>query len=89
MHGLVYPHDHEFWDQYYPPNGFGCRCTVQTLSQREVDKREEDVRTEMPGQVMVTDRATGMETFVTPMPDSGWGNNIGKDWLAGLEPKEI
>ena len=26
--GVVLPIDDNFWDYYYPPNGWGCRCTV-------------------------------------------------------------
>lgn len=26
--GLVLPADHPFWEQHYPPNGWGCRCRV-------------------------------------------------------------
>jgi SPP1 gp7 family putative phage head morphogenesis protein len=29
LDGKIYPIDHPFWDTYYPPNGWGCRCTVQ------------------------------------------------------------
>lgn len=32
MHGVVYPYDHPFWKNNYPPNGFNCRCTVRALS---------------------------------------------------------
>lgn len=88
LHGLVYEHDHPFWDSYYPPNGFGCRCAVQTLSRRQVEKRGEKIQTENPGSIRLTD-STGMETFVNPVPDAGWSSNIGKDWLAGLEPREL
>lgn len=32
LDGLVFPRDHEFWSQYYPPNGFNCRCIVEEMS---------------------------------------------------------
>ena len=35
LHGKIFPSDHEFWDTFYPPNGFNCRCTVITLSERQ------------------------------------------------------
>lgn len=31
LDGVIYPADHPFWDQYYPPWDFGCRCTVIPL----------------------------------------------------------
>lgn len=31
LDGVTYPADHPFWDQYYPPWDFGCRCTVIPL----------------------------------------------------------
>jgi len=89
LHGMVYPHDHPFWDQFYPPNGFMCRCTVTTFSARQVKARGLTVQTEIPDRIKVTDPATGMETFITPMPDKGWSTNVGQDWLAGLSPAEM
>lgn len=28
LHGTTLPPSDPFWDKYYPPNGWGCRCTV-------------------------------------------------------------
>jgi hypothetical protein len=28
MNGITLPIDDPFWDSYYPPNGWNCRCTV-------------------------------------------------------------
>lgn len=31
LEGVVRPVDDDFWDLYYPPNGWNCRCDVQQL----------------------------------------------------------
>lgn len=31
MNGITLPASDPFWDKYYPPNGFNCRCTVQKV----------------------------------------------------------
>lgn len=28
MHGITLPPSDSFWEEFYPPNGWGCRCTV-------------------------------------------------------------
>ncbi len=32
-HGLLLPHDHQFWLRAFPPAGFNCRCRVISRSQ--------------------------------------------------------
>ncbi len=29
LEGVTYAIDHEFWDTFYPPNDWGCRCDVE------------------------------------------------------------
>lgn len=31
LEGITLPASDPFWDNYYPPNGFNCRCTVQKV----------------------------------------------------------
>lgn len=86
LHGMVFPADHPFWDENYPPNGFRCRCTVQALSKGQVKRLGLEVQTEMPGDMQYTDPKTGMEYHVArPGADDGFRNNPGKSWLADLE----
>lgn len=44
LDGKIFPMDHPFWDKYYPPNGWGCRCTVQQTD----EDPEEEVPMDLP-----------------------------------------
>lgn len=48
MDGRVFPADSPVWDTWFPPNGFRCRCTVKTLSKRQVEARGLTVETKPP-----------------------------------------
>lgn len=37
LEGVTYPIDHEFWDTYYPPNDWGCRCDTSPAVGEETD----------------------------------------------------
>jgi len=60
---LTLPHDHPFWETNYPPNGWGCGCTV-----RAVPAPEKDAATTPPEGWDVPDPKTGMP----PGIDKGW-----------------
>jgi SPP1 gp7 family putative phage head morphogenesis protein len=80
LHGQVYPADHPFWDAWFPPNGFRCRCTVKSLSKRQVEARGLKVQDEIPDMI---------ETEQGLMPlrsEPGFGRNAARDWLSGLSP---
>lgn len=53
LHNKVYPHDHKFWSKYYPPNGWGCRCTVEALTKEEVKEFGYKVSRDLPKNVKV------------------------------------
>lgn len=78
----VFPADHGFWDSWYPPNGFRCRCTVQSLSERQVKKRGIKVGRKDPtgGLIEPIDPKTGNKTAAVPLlPDRGFKTNVGKN----------
>ena len=39
LHGKIFRADDPVWDVIYPTNGFGCRCRVRALSERQVRAR--------------------------------------------------
>ena len=43
---IILPVDHPAWNWLFPPNGWGCRCNVIQLSQRDFDARKASVTTE-------------------------------------------
>lgn len=36
--GLCLPKDDPFWDTHYPMNGYGCKCWVRFINQRQYDE---------------------------------------------------
>lgn len=36
--GLVLPADSPWWNVHYPPNGWGCKCSVRSFSRADVDR---------------------------------------------------
>ena len=37
-HNTVLPVDDEWWLTHYPPNGWNCHCTVQSLNERDLER---------------------------------------------------
>jgi SPP1 gp7 family putative phage head morphogenesis protein len=48
LNGKAYRSDNPFWDRYYPPNGWKCRCSTYSLSESEAESRGVEVLTEIP-----------------------------------------
>ncbi|MFH2064977.1 MAG: PBECR2 nuclease fold domain-containing protein [Pseudomonadota bacterium] len=91
IHEVVYPADHPFWDTWYPPNGFRCRCTMKSLSARQVEKRGLKIETKDITGTLVEpiDPETGNKMPARLlMPDPGFKYNPGKAVHGGLAPAE-
>lgn len=37
--GLILPIDDPWWQAHYPPNGWGCKCTVRALTRGQLERR--------------------------------------------------
>nr|WP_256473554.1 phage minor head protein [Neisseria sp. HSC-16F19] len=95
LHGLIYHIDDVFWDYFYPPNGFNCRCTVTAYSARDLEKRGLAV-SEGGGQIEDVHRVVNKRGDTVPakalrLPDgrsfsadAGFEGNVGKRHLAQL-----
>lgn len=81
--GLVLPINDPWWETHYPPNGWGCRCGVRSLSKRQLDREGLEV-VEAP-KVEITERINAQtgEVYgeVPEGIDTGWDYNVGRAWL--------
>ena len=81
---LILPASDPFWKTHYPPNGWGCKCGVVGMSEREIQRMIDkgvDVRRESP--VIEyrdwTNKKTGEVHSVPIGIDPGWDYNVGID----------
>jgi len=82
-HNLVLPVDHPHWNTWAPPNGWNCRCTLQSLSQGDVDRltaQGEKLIFEPPAYSVrgYTNKRTGVVSMVPDGIDPGWAHNPGR-----------
>jgi len=92
-HDTVLPVGHPWWDTHFPPNGWGCRCDVQSLSQRDLDRRGLRVQPEAPpGATVTREVRSGGTTKWVQVPrgiDPGWDYNVGKAGFGGYIPPRL
>ncbi|MDP7142681.1 MAG: PBECR2 nuclease fold domain-containing protein [Alphaproteobacteria bacterium] len=91
-HDIILPVDHPFWQQFYPPNGWGCRCTVQQLSERDLERRGLKVSADdtLPNAKRTfTNKRTGEIIRVPQGIDPGFSFNIGRARMKALTPPPL
>lgn len=79
-HNLCLRIDDPYWDKWAPPCGWGCRCTLQSLSDRDVERMRGELKFEPPPdiyRVWINGR-TGEEVDIPVGIDPGWDYNPGK-----------
>lgn len=82
--GTILPVDSSFWDEWMPPNGWGCKCWVRQVTKAEAARR--GVSTEPAvDQTVVENRRTGEVQIVPQGIDPGWQRNPGRLRLQGME----
>jgi SPP1 gp7 family putative phage head morphogenesis protein len=81
--GSIYPVDHLFWQTHYPPNGWGCRCTVRAYSQGDLDSKNLSVSPAFEEKTReVITRDGEIKDRVPVGIDPGWDHNVGQAWLS-------
>ncbi len=92
LDGKVFPAGHKFWDTWWPPNGFNCRCSVISLTKQQVEKRGLKVeKDDLTGSLIEpVDPVSGARLPARPLvPDPGWDHHPGKSVWGGITPREL
>ncbi|AQQ35108.1 phage minor head protein [Burkholderia cenocepacia] len=97
LHGKVWRWDDPIWDVIFPPNGWGCRCRVQALSEEEFKRLgvplEDGSDAIQTVQVPINKAGDTMDVRVVRYtdeagrerifrPDPGWDYNPGADYAS-------
>ncbi len=91
--GLILPVDDPFWNEWFPPNGWGCKCWLRQITESEARSLGYSgaPAPAVPDVPFKNDR-TG-ETLAVPRGiDPGWASNPGKargDNLAALLSRKL
>lgn len=89
--GLILRADNEFWARHWPPNGWNCRCRVETLAQRDIDRMGKSGPDPTPddGTYEWLDKRTGKTHTLPQGVDPGWDYTPGatRDLIAEVKAK--
>lgn len=101
LNGLVFPAGDPFWNSYWPPNGYRCRCRVSALTAREahaegarlessegrITEKEVPVGRAKPGHPAPRAKVASFELRpgLSISPDPGFSYNPGKAAWPGLQ----
>ena len=93
LNGRVFRSDDPIWESHYPPNGWGCRCRVRTLSQRRLEQLGLNVQESgnrlstgsvdagydpRTGELYQMDVTRYRVGKQSMSPDPGWSQNVGR-----------
>lgn len=89
-HDTVLPVDDAFWRTHAPPNGWNCRCQVQSLSERNLKRHGHEVSDKAPDiEVEAREVNTPEGKVKVDVPkgiDTGFDYNVGDaSWGRGAE----
>ncbi len=91
LDGKVFAATDPIWKVYFPPNGWGCGCDVEALSDRQLHALGKSGPDPWPlgEQYEGRDPRTGEPEIRYPGIDRGWEYNVGQSWLDGIVPPEL
>ncbi|HEX2880370.1 MAG TPA: PBECR2 nuclease fold domain-containing protein [Polyangiaceae bacterium] len=78
-HNTILPYDHPWWRTHFTPNGWGCQCEIQQLSERDLERYGFKVSAKAPPVKMVPyyNARTGKTLMVPKGIDPGFDYNPG------------
>lgn len=96
INGLVYRYDDPFWQSFYPPNGWRCRCRVNALSDYNLQKKNRTVSSSagtLSEELALVSKKSGeykpVTVYTDPLtgkrvaPDVGWSHNPASGLIEG------
>lgn len=93
LSGIIKPVDDPFWNQYAPPNGFGCRCDVRQISRRKMERRGLKVSSEADMALRGANKTklwknnrTGLLSRVPAGINPAFAYNVGRERLKAVAP---
>jgi hypothetical protein len=90
-YGILLPVDHPFWQTHFPPNGWGCKCHFEQVSERKMKRMGWTVTPdkELPQDSRVFVDATGRQLNVPAGIDPGFSYNPGTAHLRAVAAKAV
>lgn len=82
--GTLLPVDDPWWNDHFPPNGWGCKCRVRQVSRRDAGRRGGPTSRPARNPEERVNRRTGEVQIVDKGIDPAWASNPGKDWRRSL-----
>ena len=89
--GLCLAATDPFWQQAWPPNGWGCGCWVRPMTTRELRRTGRTAPDQAP-QLETTMQPIGRAGVPRPITtgiDPGFGYNVGEAWQPMRVPPEL
>lgn len=85
--GITLPIAHDFWKTHWCPNGWRCKCWVQSIRRAEAVTSEEDLKARGAYRTMAwRNRRTGEVSQIPHGIDPGFGYNVGQARMAHFTP---
>ena len=77
--GTLLPADDPWWDEHFPPNGWGCKCWVRQVSAAEAARLGGQTARPPRDEAEWTNPRTGRTMRVDRGVDPSWAGNPGRD----------